>query len=207
MSLANVATFGIKEPFMEPANAFLTSNRQQFKDFIDNICSIPTTTSAQQVQIHPNYSTPIAIIGRMPLPAREGFPSLPYLVDHARNFADLVELWLEHTKSVASSLQSEGSGDLGRFHTLCVGLRKRTRDVLSRAEKAERPNRGLEPKWEHLVDELARDLNVSLANSPQTMRDHIGQIYAAAPGSSHGQRGGANTNFTGTGASMSSSAS
>lgn len=187
MSLANVATFGVKEPFMEPANAFLTSHRQQFKDFIDNICSIPTSTSPLQAHIHPNYSTPIAIIGRMHPPAREGFPSLPYLIDHARSFADLTELWLENTKSVSGSLESDGSSDLGRFHRVCVGLKNRSVDVLAKAEKAEKPNLGLESKWERLVDELARDVGVSLADSPMPIRS-MNHIYPSLPppGSSDG---------------------
>lgn len=193
---------------MEPANAFLTSHRQQFKDFIDNICSIPTSTSPLQMHIHPNYSTPIAIIGRMPLPAREGFPSLPYLIDHARSFANLVDLWLENTKSLAGSLSSEGSGDIGKFHELCVALKDRTSDVVAKAERAERPNHSFEPKWEQLVDELARDVGVSsLVNSPMASRDGVGHVYAAVPGSSHGPRDRATSERVGTGASMSSSTS
>ncbi|KAF2095673.1 Rho GTPase activation protein, partial [Rhizodiscina lignyota] len=155
MALANVSTFGIKEPWMEPANSFLQSHRQQFKDFVDNICSIPSSTATAITAIQPSYSTPLAILQRLPPGSREGFPSLPYLIDHARSFAELVELWLENTKNITSTMQgSEGNGDLLRFHNICAALRKRTQDVLARAERAERPGSALEAKWEAVVDEL-----------------------------------------------------
>ena len=195
---------------MENANAFLGSNRQAFKDFIDNICSIPSSTATSITAIQPSYSTPLAILQRLPAGSREGFPSLPYLIDHARNFAELVELWLEHTKNLAETIQGAGgNNELLRFHNLCVALRKRTQDVLARAEQAERPSSALQGKWEALVDELARDSSLSLASSPPQGSGHI---YASAPpGSSHGkaviegtqmERGG-----TAGGTSMSSSAS
>lgn len=42
--LANMTTFGSKEPWMEPMNKFLTKNRAEFKEFIDSICAIPAET-------------------------------------------------------------------------------------------------------------------------------------------------------------------
>lgn len=137
---------------MEPMNAFLNSNRQEFKNFIDNICSIPPTASTVS-PIPPSYSTPLAILQRLPPTSREGFPSLPYLIDHARNFAELVQLWLENTGELAENLAEE-EGDLAKFHNICVALNARTRDCLERAERAERPSSTLSVKWEELVEQL-----------------------------------------------------
>ncbi|KAK7526022.1 uncharacterized protein IWZ02DRAFT_206224 [Phyllosticta citriasiana] len=150
--LANMSTLGAKEHWMEPMNAFLNNHRQEFKDFIDNICAISPNTSLQ-TPIPPSYSTPLAILQRLPPTSREGFPSLPYLIDHARNFAELVQLWLDHAGDLAENLAQE-DGDLGKFHNICVTLNARTRDCLERAERAERPSSNLSVKWEELVEQL-----------------------------------------------------
>ena len=90
-----MTTFGSKEPWMEHMNQFLTSNRQAFKDFIDNICSIPSDRNP--LPLPPSYSTPLAIMQRLPQSCREGLPSLPYLIDQPRNIALLISLWLKST--------------------------------------------------------------------------------------------------------------
>lgn len=133
-------------------NAFLTSHRQEFKTYLDNICSISSSTSPSP-PIPPSYSTPLAILQRLPPTSREGFPSLPYLVDHARNFAALVDLWLDNTQSSAPNIQTT-DGDLLKFHNLCVSLHERTHECLQRAEAAERPTSSLSVKWEELVEQL-----------------------------------------------------
>jgi hypothetical protein len=150
--LANMSTFGNKESWMEPMNAFLSSHRQEFKAYLDNICAISSTASAIP-PIPPSYSTPLAILQRLPPTSREGFPSLPYLIDHARNFAALVDLWLDNTTKTAPNIQTT-DGDLLRFHNICVNLHDRTNDCLNRAERAERPNSSLSVKWEELVEQL-----------------------------------------------------
>jgi hypothetical protein len=147
-----MSSFGTKEAWMEPMNVFLTSHRQEFKKYIDDICSVSTTSSAA-VPIPPSYSTPIAILHRLPPTFKEGFPSLPYLIDHSRNFAMLVNLWLDKSKEYAHLIQA-GDGDLLRFHNICVSLSERTKDCLNRAEPAERPSSSLSVKWEELVEQL-----------------------------------------------------
>lgn len=149
--LANLNTFGSKEQWMEPMNTFLSSHRHEFKSFLDNVCSI-STSSMQLVPIPPSYSTPLAILTRLPPTSREGFPSLPYLVDHARNFACLVTLWLDHAGQVANIKATDG--DLLKFHHTCILLRQRTEDCLARAERAERPSSSHSIKWEELVENL-----------------------------------------------------
>ncbi|KAH3910004.1 hypothetical protein HBI56_128760 [Parastagonospora nodorum] len=150
--LANMSSFGTKEAWMEPMNTFLTSHRLEFKKYLDDICSVSTASSAA-VPIPPSYSTPIAILHRLPPTFKEGFPSLPYLIDHSRNFAMLVNLWLENSAKFAHHIEA-GDGDLLRFHNICVSLSERTKDCLNRAEPAERPSSSLSVKWEELVEQL-----------------------------------------------------
>lgn len=147
-----MSSFGTKEAWMEPMNVFLTSHRQEFKKYIDDICSVSTTSSAA-APIPASYSTPIAILHRLPPTFKEGFPSLPYLIDHSRNFAMLVNLWLDKSQQYAHLIQA-GDGDLLRFHNICVSLSERTKDCLNRAEPAERPSSSLSVKWEELVEQL-----------------------------------------------------
>lgn len=151
-TLANLSQFGSKEPWMEPMNAFLTGRRQEFKEFVDKICGISPdrTTSA----IPASYATPITILGRLPATSREGFPSLPYLIDQARECAGLVEIWLNTRHDVDSSFA--WSNELKSFDALCRKLRQRTKDALSQAEQAERPSGTMAPKWEELVDQMER---------------------------------------------------
>lgn len=147
-----MTTFGTKEAWMEPMNEFLKSHREEFKTYLDNICSISSSAS-HSAPIPPSYSTPLAILQRLPPTSREGFPSLPYLIDHARNFAALVDLWVEQTRNMAPNIK-ETDGDLLRFHNICVSLQHRTKECLNRAEEAERPNSPLGGKWEEMVEQL-----------------------------------------------------
>lgn len=171
---------------MEPMNAFLTQHRESFKSFIDDICYVPTalstapgpasaassptyTAGVASAETHLSYTTPMTIAQRLPPTSREGFPSLPYLIDQARSFADLVNLWLEitnpaamgdHTtpsqKRHADTMQAiqASEGDLVAFHEICTTLDRRSKECLSRAERAERPNSALSFHWEELIDQL-----------------------------------------------------
>ncbi|MCJ1475121.1 hypothetical protein MMC13_003781 [Lambiella insularis] len=150
-TLANLSTFGSKEPWMEPMNAFLTSHRQEFKDFVDAVCAISSDriTSA----IPPSYATPITILSRLPATSREGFPSLPYLIDQAREFAALVGMWIESRSEESLATAPE---EMKLFDYLCEELLLRTRDCLNQAEQAERPSGILEVKWEELIEQMDR---------------------------------------------------
>ena len=130
-ALANLSTIGKKETWMEPMNRFLNTQRQSFRDFLDTVCSIPVERT--NVVLSASYSTPITILGRLMPVAREGFPSLPYLVDHARNFAALVNLWVEvHPASASESHVFEG--DLLEFHMRCLELHQRAMECFARVE-------------------------------------------------------------------------
>ena len=136
---------------MEPMNKFLNGNRQSVKDYIDGVCSIP---SERQTFVLPaSYSTPITILARLPPISREGFPSLPYLIDHARNFSALVKLWLDATAHRPASEVLEG--DLLQFHQLCVSLQRRAEKCLMQLDH-ERPVDERSLQWNEIVEGLVK---------------------------------------------------
>lgn len=137
---------------MEPMNVFLTTHRQEFKDFVDTICAISPDRATSAIP--PSYATPITILGRLPNTSREGFPSLPYLIDQARECAGLIEMWLDARRDIDHNIV--WSDELRRFDALCEHLQQRTKDCLNRAEQAERPSGTMEPKWEELVEQMER---------------------------------------------------
>ena len=158
-ALANLSTFGQKEEWMEPMNRFLSSHRQAVKDYIDEICSIPSERNT--FALPASYSTPITILARLPPTSREGFPSLPYLIDHARNFAALVKLWLEATAHIMSSQVFEG--DLAIFNQFCIELQRRTDECLMKAE-GDRNVDQLSLQWEDIVEGLESSAIHEVAN-------------------------------------------
>ncbi|KAL1999919.1 hypothetical protein VTN02DRAFT_3801 [Thermoascus thermophilus] len=181
--LANMTSFGNKEPWMEPMNKFLITHRASFKEYVDAICSIPAERPAQIVQ--PSYATPIQILGRLPPTSKEGFPSLPFLIDHARSFAALGNLWLETAPEKMAEME-EIDPTVTKFHELVLGLQQRTKECLNKAEQAERPNGNLEVKWEELVESIEQsatfyDENSSKPNTPATETALTGS--APVPGS------------------------
>ncbi|KAK3678895.1 GTPase activating factor [Recurvomyces mirabilis] len=214
-TLANMASFGNKEPWMEPMNTFLGHHRESFKGFIDDICYVPTPLSTSvyaspsassptyptivpTAETHLSYGTPMTIMQRLPPTSREGFPSLPYLIDQARAYADLVQLWLEYTSpgpgsdastarnrrysDILSAINS-AEGDLKAFHAICSSLNSRTQECLSRAERAERPASPLSFKWEELIDQLQHNASANAESSDemptQASFDTIGETIAS----------------------------
>ncbi|KAI8966581.1 Rho GTPase activation protein [Daldinia sp. FL1419] len=131
-ALANLSTFGKKEGWMEPMNRFLGIHRQPFKDYIDQTCSIPTERSLYSVPA--SYSTPVTILGRLSPISREGFPSLPYLIDHPRNYAALVKLWLESSHKSTLTDPADFDAELAEFHIICLDLQRRSDECLARVE-------------------------------------------------------------------------
>ena len=149
-------------------NVFLTNHRPGFKEFIDEICDISSQSSSS---IPPSYATPITILNRLPPTSKEGFPSLPYLIDQARECASLIDVWLDARHEVDNGF--EWSAELKAFDELCETSRLKAKECLSHAEQAERPNGNLEPKWEELVEHMERrarfrELNGS-QSSPNTL--------------------------------------
>ena len=147
---------------MEPMNAFLTSHRTEFKEFVDAICAISPDQAS--TAIPPSYATPITVLGRLPPTSREGFLSLPYLLDQAREFSALVAIWCENKARPSTSNNPspiKQSSELHRFDTLCDALRLHTRDCLDQAEQAERPSGILTLKWEELIEQMDRKAHIS----------------------------------------------
>lgn len=178
---------------MEPMNAFLMQNRESFKSFIDEVCYVPPRLAASPSPPHTyspgvlradtnlSYATPITIMQRLPPTSREGFPSLPYLIDQARAYAELVHLWLETTTPMEESSDTlpnvklrtevlaavqEAGGDLLAFHETCMALHKRTHECLSRAERTERPDSAASFQWEELFQQLKTG---EANNGPETV--------------------------------------
>ncbi|CAG8191187.1 unnamed protein product [Penicillium olsonii] len=192
--LANMTTFGNKEPWMEPMNKFLVGHRSEFKDFVDSVCAIPADRPAPIVT--PSYTTPIQILGRLPPTSREGFPSLPFIIDHARSFANLIRVWLDVSPDRFNDLAGVDI-NLAKFHKEALHLRARTEECLTRAEQAERPSGTLEIKWEELVDQMERAVTFhdeapskpstpaatdpSIAGSAPTPNSHRNSIGFFAP--------------------------
>lgn len=133
-ALANLSPIGKKETWMEPMNNFLTAQRQPLKDFLDAICAI--SVERTNVILPASYSTPITILGRLSPLAREGFPSLPYLIDHACTFATLVKLWTDCNPPDANGAEKPYEGDLKTFHETCVALQQRANTCLACVESS-----------------------------------------------------------------------
>ncbi|KAH7325791.1 hypothetical protein B0I35DRAFT_448861 [Stachybotrys elegans] len=128
--MANLSTFGKREEYMEPMNRFLNVQRQVFKDFIDKVCGIPAERSSNIVPA--SYSTPLTILSRLGPTAKEGFPSLPYLLDAGRSYAALAKLWVDARKADQKLIQADG--DLLLFNDLCFGLQSRADACLAKIE-------------------------------------------------------------------------
>ena len=160
-----MTTFGSKEPWMEPMNKFLVGNRADFKQFVDSICAIPADRPTPIVT--PSYATPIQILGRLPPTSREGFPSLPFLIDHPRSFAILIRIWLEGAPERLGEIEDLDPA-LKKFHDMALHLDRRTKECLSKAEQAERPSGDLEVKWEELVDSMERSVTFYEESSKPT---------------------------------------
>lgn len=129
--MANLSTFGKREEWMEPMNRFLNAQRLVFREYIDQVCDIPAERGPQSLP--PSYSTPVTILNRLGPTAREGFPSLPFLIDQSRNFATLVKLWVDQ-KPTDPNKQALIEGDLQVFSDLCIGLQQRADSCLAKHE-------------------------------------------------------------------------
>ncbi|KAF4633594.1 hypothetical protein G7Y89_g4520 [Cudoniella acicularis] len=195
-ALANLSSFGQKESWMEPMNRFLSSHRQGVKDYIDAICAI--STERNPFALPASYSTPITILARLPPTSREGFPSLPYLIDHARNFAALIKLWLDATSEYI--LPQGLEGDLAHFNKLCLDLQSRANECLMMAETGERTADQLSLQWEELVEGLeTTTLDTTTHVNPNHRHDSEPSMHsppmftttitAAAPGSAGSEMG------------------
>ncbi|KAK1762358.1 hypothetical protein QBC33DRAFT_461576 [Phialemonium atrogriseum] len=178
-ALANLSTIGKKETWMEPMNRFLNTQRQSLKDYLDDICAIPMERT--NVILPASYSTPVTILGRLSPVGREGFPSLPYLIDHARNFAALVKLWMDEN-SISSANAHSYEGGVLEFHALCAEIQKRADECHARMEGlrlADAPSLPQLPEVDRLVLTDAME-QVSLHDALSATPSSFGSVSATA---------------------------
>ena len=136
-----MTTFGNKEPWMDPMNIFIGSSKSEFRNFIDQICSVPLKAPIKALS--PSYATPIQMLGRLPATSREGFPSLPYLIDSAQRFANLVSLWLDHHPTNQFE-NEEDHQPLREFHDACLEIQQRTSEAMKLTSSHHMPSRRLD---------------------------------------------------------------
>ncbi|KAF4971819.1 hypothetical protein FZEAL_9746 [Fusarium zealandicum] len=179
--LANLSTFGKREEWMEPMNRFLNVQRQAVRDYIDQVCSIPADRSAKMVPA--GYSTPVTILGRLSPTAKEGFPSLPYLVDDTRNLASLVKLWVD-AKPVEDK-KAEVDGELLAFNDVCFALQQRADACLAKVESERADENAAYATTDDITESLEQaslieSLSISYGGSSTAWND----VYEPPPGSS-----------------------
>lgn len=177
--MANLSTFGKREEWMDPMNRFLTTQRPVFRDYIDEVCGIPAERGGVK-SVPASYSTPITMLGRLGPTAKEGFPSLPYLIDHARSFANLVKLWIDLRPEDVKRGQMDG--ELLIFDDLCSGLQKRADACLVQVERtraAQAASRGVD----QLAESLEQATLIESLSVPYALPSVVGEVDRP-PGSS-----------------------
>jgi GTPase-activator protein for Ras-like GTPase len=183
-ALGNLTTFGKKEDWMEPMNKFLNAQRQSIRDYIDAICAIPVDRN--RAALGPSYSTPMTILGRLSPNAREGFPALPHVIDHARNFAALVKLWtqvnpLANADPPHALSGVDGGDDVLIFNEMCLGLQHRTETCHAKFEGYRTPD-SASPSVSDLAEVLERSSildSINVAYGTPGMRVSSPEMYAS----------------------------
>jgi hypothetical protein len=162
--LANISTFGKREEWMEPMNRFLNAQRQSFRDYIDQVCDIPAERG-QQIQ-PAGYSTPMTIVNRLGPVAREGFPSLPYLIDSTRSYAGLIKLWVDSKPQ--QNVKTPIDGELLIFSDLCLTLQERVDNCLAKldAVRAAEAEANADPLPSDLSEALEAALIIQSSSTP-----------------------------------------
>ncbi|BGP40339.1 hypothetical protein JCM10449v2_004300 [Rhodotorula kratochvilovae] len=90
--LANFSSFGQKEPWMLPMNAFVQENTAALIDFIEHVSTPPPSTAYRQEWTSPNaaaYLAPYRLRSSLPTLGKEGVPLLPHLIDLPRELGQL----------------------------------------------------------------------------------------------------------------------
>ncbi|KAK2589468.1 GTPase activating factor [Conoideocrella luteorostrata] len=164
--MSNMSTFGKREEWMEPMNRFLTSQRPVFRLYIDQVCGIPAERGG--VKSAPaSYSTPITMLGRLGPTAKEGFPSLPYLIDDARSLASLVRLWMDAGPDDAR--KGHVDGELLIFNELCTGLQKRADACLAQVQRTRAAKAASQGIAEQLAESLEQATLIESLSVPYSL--------------------------------------
>ena len=93
-------------------------------------------------------------------------------------------LWLNDCPSDIGG-QSPGEKALMAFHQVCSELAERTKDRVNQAEQAERPNGGLESKWERLLEDRVRSSSNPYSSEPHPYSAENGPYNSATFGRQH----------------------
>ncbi|KAM0555133.1 hypothetical protein ACHAPJ_006484 [Fusarium lateritium] len=179
--LANLSNFGKREEWMEPMNRFLNVQRQAVRDYIDQVCSIPADRNANFVPA--GYSTPVTILGRLSPTSKEGFPSLPYLIDDTRNLASLVKLWVDARP--VDDKKDDVDQELLAFNDVCFALQQRADACLAKVETERAHESGTYSTTDDVAESieqasLIESLSISYGGSSTAWND----VYEPTPGSS-----------------------
>ncbi|KAG5788215.1 hypothetical protein H9Q69_012724 [Fusarium xylarioides] len=179
--LANLSNFGKREEWMEPMNRFLNVQRQSVRDYIDQVCSIPADRNANFVPA--GYSTPVTILGRLSPTSKEGFPSLPYLIDDTRNLASLIKLWVDARP--VDDKKEEVDQELLAFNDVCFALQQRADACLAKVETERASETATCATTEDVAESieqasLIESLSISYGGSSTAWND----VYEPTPGSS-----------------------
>ena len=129
-------------------NKFLAASTNQFRAFVDEVCGVSSSQIAS-ARLEPQYGAPNQIRGRLPALSREGLPSLPFLLDHAKLLAQVVDLWVTHAPEKISDATDDEA--VQAFHAVCVKLSRKSKECLKAAEQAERPDERSEHTWQRIV--------------------------------------------------------
>lgn len=159
-------------------NKFLATSTNEFKDFIDAICSVSSSQMAS-AKLEPQYAAPNQIRGRLPPLSREGLPSLPFLLDHAKLLAQLVDLWVSHAPESIKDTTDDDS--IQAFHSLCVSLDQRSKECLKAAEQAERPDDKSESTWQRMLSDQQKAITSGSTFEDQLRRSHAEADITALP--------------------------
>lgn len=130
-------------------NKFLMAATPEFKTFTEAVSSISSAEPAKHIE--PQFQAPMQIRSRLSQTSREGLPMLPYLLDTPRSLATLVDLWVDLAPGNFTLMDIDEP--LRRFHGICLELRRRTKDCMTKAEPAAKPHSNLEPQWQQALSD------------------------------------------------------
>ena len=140
-------------------NRWLVTATPNFRTFISEICAISTLPESR-TPIDPQLATPLQIMARLPEISNEGSLTLPYLLDSAKLYSDLVKLWIENAPQ---DIEDRGiSQALKEFHYLAGDLYGKTQICKLAAQNVDKPGRSYEQQWEELM--LERQAGAGLMN-------------------------------------------
>lgn len=153
MGMANMQTFGSKEPWMAAMNPFLQKNSSSYQDFITYLCSKDEGAASDWTEKDfEMYKVPI--LKRMTLVpdiVKEGIPELPFLVDLPKEYAAFASLVATAESASLTAATVEGANDaLSGEHlheellSLCKSLHSQTRSrvrALARSGDVSAPSR------------------------------------------------------------------